>query len=61
MVYIKNCVEKDVTTPEEVLSLFDQGNNVRHVGATKMNATSSRSHLIFGIVVEAYNKQTKKV
>lgn len=61
MVYIKNAIEKEVHSPEDVLKLFDSGNNARHVGATKMNATSSRSHLVFSIIVEAYNKQTKKV
>lgn len=37
------------------------GNAVRHVGATKMNATSSRSHLIFSVLIDVYNKKTKKV
>merc|ERR1719498_323057 len=32
---------------------------MRHVGATKMNAESSRSHSIFSILVEVYNKTTK--
>ena len=35
--------------------------DARHVGATNMNAGSSRSHLIFGVVINSYDKQTKQV
>lgn len=36
------------------------GNTERHTGATKMNAESSRSHSIFCIQIESYDKATKK-
>ena len=42
------------------MELFYKGNAVRHVGSTKMNAESSRSHLIFAIMIDNYDKQTKK-
>jgi hypothetical protein len=32
----------------------------RMTRATKMNATSSRSHLIFSIVIESINRQNKQ-
>ena len=60
MVYIKNSVVKDANSPKELMDLFIAGNAERHVGATNMNATSSRSHSIFAIMVECYDKTTKK-
>lgn len=45
---------------DELMGLFHQGNAERHVGATKMNAESSRSHSIFAIMIETYDKTTKK-
>ena len=33
----------------------------RHIASTKMNATSSRSHLIIGIVIESTNLTTGAV
>ncbi|CAM9859844.1 unnamed protein product, partial [Choristocarpus tenellus] len=36
----------------DLLRLFTLGNSQRKVGGTKMNAESSRSHSIFGILVE---------
>jgi hypothetical protein len=35
----------------QVMDAFNAGNGVRHVGSTAMNATSSRSHLIFALLV----------
>lgn len=60
MVYIRNCVIKEVGAPSELMQLFHAGNAERHVGATMMNAESSRSHSIFAIMVECYDKTTKK-
>ena len=40
------------TAVEEVLSLLAQGLEARHVGQTKMNAASSRSHVIFACNVD---------
>jgi chromosome segregation ATPase len=60
MVYIRNAVIKDVSSPEELMVLFDKGNLERHTGATKMNAESSRSHSIFAIMVECYDTNSKK-
>jgi hypothetical protein len=60
MVFVKNAVIKDVQSADELMQLFHQGNGERHVGATKMNAESSRSHSIFSILVETYDSTTKK-
>jgi hypothetical protein len=53
MVYIRNVVIKDVASTTDLMELFHQGNTQRHVGATKMNAESSRSHSIFAIMVSS--------
>lgn len=60
MVYIRNCVIKDATSPAELMDLFNSGNVERHTGATKMNAESSRSHSIFAIMVDCYDTATKR-
>ena len=60
MVYIKNAEVMDAASPDDLLALFEEGNSMRHVGATKMNAESSRSHSIFAILVEVTNNITKR-
>ena len=60
MVFVKGAVIKPAATADELLDLFEQGNTMRHVGATKMNAESSRSHSIFAILIEVFNKTTRK-
>lgn len=60
MVYIRNSVIKDANSPTELMDLFNEGNLMRHTGATKMNAESSRSHSIFAIMVESYDNATKR-
>eukprot|EP00750_Incisomonas_marina_P028226 INCI6542.1.p1 GENE.INCI6542.1~~INCI6542.1.p1 ORF type:complete len:1747 (-),score=525.98 INCI6542.1:581-5821(-) len=60
MVVIQGAVILDCPDATRTMEIFDAGNKVRHVGSTKMNAESSRSHLIFAVLVEVYDKQTKK-
>lgn len=60
MVFVKGAVIKPAESADELLNLFEAGNAKRHVGATKMNAESSRSHSVFAVLVEVYNKTTKK-
>lgn len=60
MVYIKNVVIKDASSPDELMDLFNKGNKERHTGATNMNAESSRSHSIFAIMAETFDNTTKK-
>ncbi|KAG7383000.1 hypothetical protein PHYPSEUDO_004179 [Phytophthora pseudosyringae] len=59
MVIVQNATLKKCTSPEQTLKLFEAANKKRQVGATKMNAESSRSHSIFSLLVESYNKTTK--
>ena len=51
--YVSGLREEIVTTTEEVLALLKLGAKRRHVGATNMNAQSSRSHTIFRMRVES--------
>ena len=50
-VVIKNVIIKEAANFDDLQSLFDKGNKKRHVGATRMNAGSSRSHSIFSILI----------
>merc|ERR1711972_484343 len=60
-VYVENSLERDVSNSSELQKAIADGMERRHVAATKMNADSSRSHLIFIIVIESTNKKTKQV
>ena len=60
MVFIRNSIIKEASSPSDLMELFNKGNLERHTGATKMNAESSRSHSIFAIMVECYDKATKR-
>uniref|UniRef100_A0A7S3ST25 Kinesin motor domain-containing protein n=1 Tax=Emiliania huxleyi TaxID=2903 RepID=A0A7S3ST25_EMIHU len=46
-VYVSGLQEIPADTSQKILTLIDQGNDVRAVASTAMNATSSRSHSIF--------------
>ncbi len=45
--------EEIVTSPETVLKLIEDGQRMRHVGATDWNERSSRSHCVFQITIES--------
>ncbi|KAL0224053.1 hypothetical protein P9112_003443 [Eukaryota sp. TZLM1-RC] len=45
-----------VMSVEGALELLEKGNQRRHVGATRMNDRSSRSHAIFRIILESRDK-----
>ena len=57
-VYIQGVTEVPITTAKEALEIFDRGLSQRKTRATKMNDASSRSHLIFSIIIEVVNKNT---
>ncbi|CUG94188.1 kinesin, putative, partial [Bodo saltans] len=50
-VFVEGQTFRPVDGAEDIASLIDLGNNVRHVAATKMNNRSSRSHAIFQILL----------
>eukprot|EP00041_Stephanoeca_diplocostata_P037296 m.1402379 g.1402379 ORF g.1402379 m.1402379 type:complete len:2418 (+) comp25010_c0_seq3:94-7347(+) len=52
-VYVGDLTETAVGSPDAVMQLLNEGLGERHVAATKMNDTSSRSHTVFRIVIES--------
>lgn len=62
-VYIENVTEMYVRDAQEVMDLMQMGSKSRTVNATKMNATSSRSHGVFMLKLTQTNtvSGTKKV
>ena len=49
-VHVAGLREEIVTSAEHVLALLEQGEAARHVGETRMNKNSSRSHTVFRMV-----------
>ena len=65
-VVVKNIVNKECETKEEMMSYFNEGNKHRVVHATAMNKESSRSHSVFTIKTScrnllAVNKKDQRV
>ena len=52
-VYVKDLSTFVVKSPADLLEVFNEGTVNRHVRATNMNETSSRSHSIFSITIES--------
>ena len=52
-VYVEGICQEELRKPDEALQLLAHGISQRHVGSTAMNAQSSRSHLVFSLVIEA--------
>lgn len=48
-VYVENLTPVAVSTYKEIETRMDEGTAARTVASTKMNATSSRAHTVFGI------------
>ena len=59
-VFIQGAAVREAHSPAEVLAHFDEGNAARKTGSTKMNAESSRSHLVFTIMIQVRNTATGK-
>ncbi|KAJ9445143.1 Kinesin-like calmodulin-binding protein [Diplonema papillatum] len=45
---------------QELHQMYVDGQTNRHTRATKMNDSSSRSHLVFSMVIETYNRDSKQ-
>lgn len=61
LVYVQGSIIKPAATAKELGGLFDEGSNNRHVASTKMNAESSRSHLILSVIIESENLTTGNI
>lgn len=55
MVVVTGSVIKEAHSAADLMELFEKGSASRHIASTKMNAESSRSHLILSIVIESTN------
>eukprot|EP01062_Namystynia_karyoxenos_P005570 TRINITY_DN11935_c2_g1_i2.p1 TRINITY_DN11935_c2_g1~~TRINITY_DN11935_c2_g1_i2.p1 ORF type:complete len:639 (+),score=322.04 TRINITY_DN11935_c2_g1_i2:825-2741(+) len=61
MVFVQGALVRPCETREELARTYMDGCKSRHVRATGMNAASSRSHLVFGIMIETQQRSTGKV
>ena len=52
---VSGAIVHEAHSAEELMELFEKGSSSRHVASTKMNAESSRSHLILSVVIESTN------
>jgi hypothetical protein len=59
MVKIKGVTEVELTDIAMTEQIFEEGLSHRKTRKTAMNEASSRSHLIFAIIIDAYNLSTK--
>mmetsp|Transcript_34093 Transcript_34093/g.81593 ORF Transcript_34093/g.81593 Transcript_34093/m.81593 type:complete len:283 (-) Transcript_34093:166-1014(-) len=60
LVEVDGALVEHIGSAEELLEVFDRGSKGRASSSTKMNAESSRSHLIVTIVITLQNKRTGK-
>ena len=60
MVVVKGATVLPAADATEMKKQFDRSNEMRHVGATLMNAGSSRSHSIFTVLVEVTSSISKR-
>merc|ERR1711865_539731 len=58
VVQVKGLSQRPVTSPKDVLDLLEEGQKLRKVASTQMNAGSSRSHMIFALMIEGTNHDT---
>lgn len=61
MVSIENVTTVQISSYEELRAIIARGSEQRHIAGTQMNEESSRSHLIFSIIIESTNLQTQSL
>ena len=60
MVYIKNVTKMSLSSKEEAERVYERALRSRKVSSTDMNDVSSRSHMIFSVVVQTINNETNQ-
>ena len=60
MVVVEGANEIPLSSLEEANKIFEFGLENRKTASTNMNETSSRSHLVFSIIINSRNKQTNQ-
>lgn len=58
LVQVEGAVTITAMTPQEVMKIFARGSAQRTTASTRMNEESSRSHLIFCLVIKLTNRRT---
>jgi kinesin family protein 11 len=58
MMVIHNATILQIPTHSEALAVYERGAKSRKVQSTEMNEFSSRSHLIFTIMIHTVNQET---
>ena len=53
--YVDGLTERQVDSVDDVMKAFEDSDRNRHVAATKMNSSSSRSHLVLQLTVSSYD------
>ncbi|KAB5521191.1 hypothetical protein DKX38_025510 [Salix brachista] len=56
--YVENLTEEYVSSYEDVTQILIKGLSSRKVGATSINSKSSRSHIVFTMIIESWCKGT---
>lgn len=56
--YVENLTEEYVSSYEDVTQLLIKGLSSKKVGATSINSKSSRSHIVFTMIIESWCKGT---
>lgn len=60
LVTVKGATVRECPTPADALAAFAAGNAARRTGSTRMNAESSRSHLLFSLQLTVTNPATRR-
>lgn len=60
-IYITGVVAKNVASANDCMNLLEEGAISRTTAATNMNATSSRSHAIFTLLVKHHRVAVRRV
>eukprot|EP00794_Sanderia_malayensis_P009619 gene9619-10602_t len=55
MVVVPGAVVHEINSSDQLMQMFEKGSSTRHTSSTKMNAESSRSHLVISIIIESTN------
>ncbi len=58
LVEVDGAMTEEVSDAQGLLDIFTKGTKIRSTAATRMNADSSRSHLIISIVMKMVKKKT---
>jgi hypothetical protein len=61
MMFVEGVTEREVQTPEDLHQTLAEGERRRHVTATKMNSSSSRSHLLMSIIIQCKVKEPEQL